>query len=494
MDSVKPRNSDAVTRLEPLDSPSASIAPGTILANKYRVERVLGGGGMGIVVAATHIQLFQRVALKFLTRAAMTNAEAVERFMREAQAAARIQSEHVVKVLDVGTLESGVPYIVMEYVEGKDLSQILAERGPLPIAEATETIVQACVALADAHVAGIVHRDLKPSNIFVTRRSDGKAIVKVFDFGISKITPKAESADMMLTGDASSMGTPFYMSPEQMTSARDVDQRSDVWALGMVLHELLTGQPAFVADNLPELCAKILSSIPAPPVSLSAPSVPARLDAVIQRALEKKPENRYANVAQLAQALAPFASPAAKPFVDRTVRIFRTSGTFIPSMLPGPLTYPPPKISDKTPTPVANDMDPLAPFLKGRRRLFLGALALLGALVCLGLVGLVRGQLRAADPPPVVVRELSSRGPAAVAPSATVPYVEPPVIASPPPSAPPPPSAAPVVVPPVLRPVATEVRRQPPKPTATVAPAPKPVLPPAPATTPAVEPGYGGRK
>src|SRR3954470_13666053 len=213
----------------------APVQEGEILAGKYRVERVLGVGGMGVVVAATHLQLDERVAIKFLVPDALSSDEAVARFAREARAAVKIKSEHVARVIDVGTLDNGAPYMVMEYLEGGDLSRVLQAQGPLPVEDAVEYVLQACEAIAHAHVLGIVHRDLKPANLFLTKRNDGSQSVKVLDFGISKVlsgNSGASSSDAAMTRTRAVMGSPLYMSPEQMTSTRDVDGRTDIWALG----------------------------------------------------------------------------------------------------------------------------------------------------------------------------------------------------------------------------------------------------------------------
>ncbi|HEY6462672.1 MAG TPA: serine/threonine-protein kinase, partial [Polyangiaceae bacterium] len=218
--------------------------PGLVVAGKYCVERVIGEGGMGIVVAATHEGLDQRVAIKFLLPDAMRNDDVVERFLREAKVAARVNSEYVARVTDVGKTEpDGIPFIVMEYLEGQDLGQMIDESGPLPLEEAAEIGLQACEALVEVHGAGIIHRDLKPSNLFVTRRADGSPCLKLLDFGISKFTshPSDESADPALTATATIMGSPSYMSPEQLKSTKEVDSRTDVWALGAVLYEAFTG-------------------------------------------------------------------------------------------------------------------------------------------------------------------------------------------------------------------------------------------------------------
>jgi serine/threonine protein kinase len=284
----------------------AGVKVGDVLAGKYRVERVLGVGGMGVVVAAYHLQLEQRVALKFLLSSALRNPGGRARFDREARAAARIRGEHVARVLDVGQLENGAPYLVMEYLEGLDLAAWLTERGPLPVELAVDFVLQACEAVAEAHSLGIVHRDLKPANLFCVRRPDGLPSIKVLDFGISKMAPNGTSDGHMTTTSAV-VGSPLYMSPEQMRSSREVDPRADVWALGVVLYELLTGHAPFEAETLPMLVLRIAQE-PAPPVWTYRSDVPASLAAAISGCLVKDREGRHASVGALAAAIAHFGS------------------------------------------------------------------------------------------------------------------------------------------------------------------------------------------
>ena len=214
---------------------TSPIEVGAIIAGKYRIERVLGEGGMGIVVFAVHEQLDQPFALKFLLPTLVSQADIVQRFLREARAAVRIQSEHVARVLDVGA-EAGTPYMVMEYLEGGDLAEMLSQRGPLPPQEVVGYVLEACEAIAEAHAMGIVHRDLKPANLFVAKRPSGKPVVKVLDFGISKVPITGK--DVALTSAKAVMGSPGYMSPEQMVEASHAGPRSDLWSLGIVLYEL----------------------------------------------------------------------------------------------------------------------------------------------------------------------------------------------------------------------------------------------------------------
>jgi serine/threonine-protein kinase len=299
---------------------------GQMLAGKYRVDRVIGEGGMGVVVAATHVAVDRPVAIKILKQELMSEREIIERFAREARAVGRIHSDHVARVLDVGELADRTPFMVMEYLEGMDLADLVRTRGALPGRDAVEYLVQACDALAEAHAAGIVHRDLKPANLFLTHRADGTPCIKVLDFGISKTGP-AEAQQQGLTQTSALMGSPQYMSPEQLRSARQVDARTDIWSLGICLHELLTGDVAFHAETVPELYVAILQHAPEP-LRAKRPEAPAPVEAVILRCLEKDPARRFANVAELAAALREFVPPRTQPLVER---IWRTLGVSAPA-------------------------------------------------------------------------------------------------------------------------------------------------------------------
>jgi serine/threonine-protein kinase len=290
---------------------NAPVREGDLLAGKYRVERVLGAGGMGIVVAARHEQLDQLVAIKFVRDEAIENEDAVQRFLREARAAVKLKSEHVARVLDVGKLESGAPYMVMEFLEGSDLGKVLENEGPLSLEAAADWVLQACEAVAEAHAAGIVHRDLKPENLFLARTVGGVLKIKVLDFGVSKAMAGSNGDLLGLTRTRAMLGSPLYMAPEQMRSSRDVDARCDVWALGVVLFQMLTRRWPFEADTMPELCLKVVSESPISLASLR-PDAPAALVAVVERCLIKDPTQRYANAAELASALEPFAHPASQ--------------------------------------------------------------------------------------------------------------------------------------------------------------------------------------
>ncbi len=313
----------------------APVAQGEILDGKYCVERVLGVGGMGVVVAATHVQLQTRVALKFLLPAALGNAQIIERFAREARAAVQIRSEHVARVTDVGTLPTGSPYMVMEYLDGSDLAQALEKDGPMPVVQAVGYLLQACEAIAEAHSLGIVHRDLKPANLFLAQRPSRDSIVKVLDFGISKMN----GAGSGLTQTSAMMGSPQYMAPEQMMSSKDVDARADIWGLGVILYELLTGAPPFTAETLAEIVFMVTQRDAPPLLSKRADLPPALADAVAC-AMARDRTQRFPNVAKLAAALAPFGPSRSDISIER---ISRMLGTTEP---------PPPPLSAAAPLPM----------------------------------------------------------------------------------------------------------------------------------------------
>jgi serine/threonine-protein kinase len=283
----------------PRPGADAGISVGQIFLGKYRVEAILGHGGMGVVTRCTHLGLNEQVAMKMLRQDVLLDRDATERFMREAQAASKLRSEHVARVVDVGTFQdTGVPYMVMEFLDGYDLDQLLEERGTIPAPWGSMLMLQAAEALAEAHSIGIVHRDVKPSNLFVTWRPDGSAIVKVLDFGISKAP---SGTDMQLTQTQSLLGTPAYMSPEQMRSARLVDARTDIWSLGTVFYELLEGHRPFEADSFSEMCVKVAVDAPVPMAK-----APPALQQVVLRCLAKSPDQRYASMAELGRDLIPF--------------------------------------------------------------------------------------------------------------------------------------------------------------------------------------------
>jgi serine/threonine-protein kinase len=294
---------------------------GELIAGKYRIEKLLGHGGMGAVLKAQHLQLEQPVAIKFLLPDVLRLREPVERFLREARAAVKIQSEHVAKVLDVGQLDSGLPYMVMEYLDGRDLGDLIEKEGPLPFDEAVLYVCETCEAIAEAHALGIIHRDLKPSNLFLSRAGRGTTI-KVLDFGISKL--EHDSSGKLTTTNIA-MGSPHYMSPEHIKNPKCCDARSDIWSLGMVLYELLTGRTAFSAESLPALFVAIATEDPKPILELR-PGVPTDLAASVMRCLRKNPDERFQTIDELAEALAPHAPPRSRVFSSRSGATLRLPG------------------------------------------------------------------------------------------------------------------------------------------------------------------------
>jgi serine/threonine-protein kinase len=302
---------------EKQELPATAPKPGDVFAEKYRIEGVLGVGGMGYVLSATHVELQQRVAIKMLLPERASDADTVARFMREGRTAAKIRSEHVARVLDVGSA-AATPFIVMEHLDGDDLAVVLRKRKRLSVAVAVDYLLQACEAIAEAHAMRTVHRDLKPANLFVVARPGGGECVKVLDFGVSKMAP-AEGA-LALTRTTSTVGTPLYMSPEQLTSSKNVDTRADIWALGVILFELVAGRTPFQADSLAQLGAHVLTAN-APDVRTLVPEVPAGIADAIATCLRRDPRERFPSLAELAAAVAPFGSAGAATSAEQIRRV-----------------------------------------------------------------------------------------------------------------------------------------------------------------------------
>lgn len=284
---------------EATEMPTLGAPPGSILLGRYRVEREIGVGATSVVLEARGMDADERLAIKVWRNDLPLEGETVQRFVREARGAAALRSQHVARVRDAGCLEDGRPYIVMELLDGRDLGQILVEEGVLEPRRAVDLVLQACDAIAEAHALGIVHRDIKPTNLFVAKGRDGGERLAVLDFGISKAPP---GGNMLLTQTASLLGTPMYMSIEQMRSPRLVDARTDIWALGAVLFEIVEGRPPFDGSTFAQLCVSVATEQPRP--MLKAP----HLATVVGRCLEKRLEDRYQSVSELAYSLAPFAS------------------------------------------------------------------------------------------------------------------------------------------------------------------------------------------
>ncbi|HEY3497640.1 MAG TPA: protein kinase [Polyangiaceae bacterium] len=443
----------------PAESERMELTPvreGETVADKYVIGHVLGVGGMGVVVAATDRVLERRVAIKFLLPSLASSEKAVQRFIREARLATRITSEHVVRLLEIDTLPNGTPFFAMEYLEGRDLRAMMAERGPLPSIEAVDYVMQALEAVAEGHHHGVIHRDLKPSNLFVTHRADGSPLVKVLDFGIAKSAEPEGAYEGALTGSGDTrLGSPSYMSPEQLRSPSDVDARSDVWALGVTLYELLCGSPPFTGKTYADLVLAITTSDPVPPSKLRPElELPPGLDPVIRICLAREAVNRYSSALELAIVLSPFGSFDARTSLRR-IRGLTTTGTVHGVSTPrrpasGPSTArdTPRPISDSSTLPVAmgpmsgdtrrSPVVPLARVPPSRRPVVLGVLLGLVALGGFGWLGhsiLTAEDERAAGAP---ARLVEPAAPAVSAPrveAASVPAVAGPIATSAPPIA-----------------------------------------------------------
>lgn len=301
-DDAKDNTSDTRVVSAPVSS-DRGIQVGDVIADKYRVESIIGRGGMGVVVAAEHLQLKETVALKFLLSGGEDEKEFRQRFLREAQVSAKLRGEHVVRLMDFGAPEGAPPYIVMERLQGTDLRETLNHFGKIPIDIALDYIAQACEGVAEAHALGVVHRDLKPSNLFVTKRLDGSDLVKILDFGVSKARA-SQDVDEELTSAGSVLGSPRYMSPEQLRNSVDVDARSDVWSLGAILYEIICGRPPFKAESTAALCAKILGEEPPAAVRSYRPEVSVAVENAVLRCLARDPNKRTPDVASLVGELA----------------------------------------------------------------------------------------------------------------------------------------------------------------------------------------------
>jgi serine/threonine-protein kinase len=297
----------------------AAVAMGRVVAARYLIGRLLGSGTMGTVYAAVDLDLDREVAIKFASSDGLSLQETVERFRREAHILARLKSDHAVRVLDVGALSDGMPFMVMELLDGHGLDVERELRGVIPIDEAVGYVLAAIEVLAEAHAAGAVHRDIKPANLFLERKLDGRPFLKILDFGVAKSALALGGRDTRITKSGMIMGSPLYMAPEQLRSAHAVDARADIWSLGAILFELVTGSTAHEGDSVAELCATLLRDPPRP-ISDLASELPPGFGDVVMRCLETDPARRYSNVAELGLSLLPFA-PQGKAHVERAKRL-----------------------------------------------------------------------------------------------------------------------------------------------------------------------------
>lgn len=282
----------------------------TVVGGKYRLLRVLGQGGMGTVYEARHEVIGRRFAIKFMHPELAERPEVIARFKREAQAAGALENENIAAVTDFGMAEDGAPYIVMEFLQGEDLAGLLTRVGALPVPRAVYAAIQACRGLEAAHAHGIIHRDLKPENLFVTKRGDGSDLIKVLDFGIAKLRSGGDSGTSTSTG--MTLGTPFYMPPEQARGQKDIDQRADIYAVGVILYELLSGQKPHGGDGYNAIMYQILTQAPTRLETLR-PNLPQGLAHIVHKAMAFEPNERFQRAAELVSALAPFAGRAITP-------------------------------------------------------------------------------------------------------------------------------------------------------------------------------------
>jgi serine/threonine protein kinase len=318
---------------------------GSTLNEKYRIERVLGVGGMGAVVAAQHLKLGETVAIKFLLPRAVGQGRHAQRFLREARAVSKMRSSHVARVFDVDVRRDGAPFIVMEHLTGETLAALVRRESPLAVERTVDAVLEACEAVAEAHSLGIVHRDLKPANLFVAQGAGDIGLMKVLDFGISKLVGPDSGETETTTGEGF-VGSPPYMSPEQLTDPTRVDLRTDIWALGVILYECLTGKSPFKAENVVQVLALILQSRPLPAHELRV-DVPPALGKTIERCMARERDARYPDVLSLARDLVAHGTDRGRRALGVIEAVSRGHSKVTPSV----------RASDPTPTSTVPALD-----------------------------------------------------------------------------------------------------------------------------------------
>jgi eukaryotic-like serine/threonine-protein kinase len=417
------------------NEPEGTIARIGTVVDKYTIVRILGRGGMGAVYEARHWKLARRVAIKFLLPDFAANREVLRRFENEAKAAGGLEHPNLAAVTDFGRADDGSPYLVMEFLEGEDCAKLLSRQGSLAASRAANIVVQACRGLAVAHKATIVHRDLKPENLFVTDAGDGSDLIKVLDFGIAKL--KVADAGVA-TGTGATFGTAYYMSPEQARGAGEVDPRTDVWSMGVVLYEMLSGRKPFLGEQFLEVIHQILSFEP-PPLATLRPDLPPKLIAAVESAMKKDLRERLPSVVALAEALAPFVGARGAAESPRSAAAFEatlaTPGTHVG--VGGPSLSPPASVVAGASVVAVESGVPATSATTSRGSLkvalTVGAVVILVAAIVLGVVR------RPAEKTPAVGVAPPPASPATTARTAPTPTPPP----APPPLAQPSPSAAP---------------------------------------------------
>lgn len=274
---------------------------GSILADRYKILNVIGQGGMGVIFRAEHIKIGRKLAIKVLHPAHITDEEAVVRFQREAVAAGGLGHPNIIEIIDSGKTDSGLPYIVMEYLEGRDLSQILEKEAILPYDIIVPILIPVCEALEVAHSAGIVHRDIKPENILISRFGKGKLIVKVLDFGIAKIMESRDKKSGAITRTGFVAGTPHYMSPEQVMGEK-IDHRTDIYSLGVIMYQAVVGRVPFQGGTVTAITTRIVTEEPQEPISVRR-EIPSEINQLVLKAMAKKPEKRFQSTKELAAGI-----------------------------------------------------------------------------------------------------------------------------------------------------------------------------------------------